>query len=309
MGYKRYRPAQLLIPFTPAIPPLYESKTDWKIWEFLARKVSEKAKKIGLKPMKDEEFGITRDLTKTHEIFTVNGKIADDVSAISVILNHAPETKGIKFYNTIQKPMRFRHSGNWTGYLRKGKPYTAFTKMTEGKKTYPTLVKRQQFYIDHEWFLELGEELPVYRPPLSEYADKYPLRFITPHGRWSIHSTWRDAPTMLRLQRFRPVVQMNPKDAQERGIKDNDWIRVYNENGSFVAKAYISGRLKPGQVIMNHGWETYMDLLRGGFQSVAPIRIKPTQLAGGYGQLHFKLNYWGPTGVQKDTMVQIEKYL
>ncbi len=298
-----------LIPFTPAVPPLYESKTDWKIWEFLARKVSEKAKKMGLKPMKDEEFGIYRDLTKTHEIFTMNGKISDDVKAISVILNHAPQTKGIKFSDTIQKPMRFRSSGkHWTGYLRKGKPYTAFTKMTEGKKPYQTLVKRQQFYIDHEWFLEMGEELPVYRPPLSEGEGKYPLRFITPHGRWSIHSTWRDAPTMLRLQRFRPVVKISPHDAKERGIKDNDWIRVYNDNGSFVAKAYIMGSLKPGEVIMDHGWETYMDLLRGGFQSVAPIRVKPTQLAGGYGQLHFKLNYWGPTGVQKDTMVQIEKF-
>ena len=298
-----------LIPFTPAIPPLYESKTDWKIWEFLAGKVSEKAKAMGLGPMEDKEFGIVRDFTKTHDIFTINGKISDDVKAISVILNHAPETKGITFSDTIQKPMRFKNSGHhWTGYLKKGLPYTAFTKMTEGKKTYPTLVKRQQFYIDHEWFLEMGEELPAYRPPLSENADKYPLRFVTPHGRWSIHSTWRDAPTLLRLQRFRPVVNISPKDASARNVKDNDWIRVYNENGSFVAKAYITGRLKRGEVLMNHGWETYMDLLRGGFQSVSPIRIKPTQLAGGYGQLHFKLNYWGPTGVQKDTMVQIEKY-
>ncbi len=298
-----------LIPFSPAVPPLYESKTDWKIWDFLARKVSEKAKEMGLGPMRDEEFGIYRDLKKTHEIFTNKGKISDDRKAIEVILKHAPQTKGISYSNTIQRPQRFKTSGrHWTGYLKKGVPYTAFTKMTEGKKPYPTLVKRQQFYIDQEWFLEMGEELPVYRPPLSEYKDKYPLRFVTPHGRWSIHSTWRDTPTLLRLQRFRPVVCMNPKDAMERNIKDNDWIRVYNENGAFVAKAYITGRLKPGQVLMNHGWETYMDLLKGGFQSVAPIRIKPTQLAGGYGQLHFKLNYWGPTGVQKDTVVQIEKY-
>jgi nitrate reductase alpha subunit len=44
------------------------------------------------------------------------------------------------------------------------------------------------------------------------------------------------------------------------------------------------------------------------FNSVTGIRIKPTQLAGGYGQLHFALNYWGPTGVQRDTRVEVEKY-
>ena len=30
----------------------------------------------------------------------------------------------------------------------------------EKKRPYPTLTGRQQFYIDHPWFLELGEELP-----------------------------------------------------------------------------------------------------------------------------------------------------
>ena len=31
---------------------------------------------------------------------------------------------------------------------------------TEDKMPYPTLTRRAQFYIDHEWFLEAGEELP-----------------------------------------------------------------------------------------------------------------------------------------------------
>ena len=30
-----------------------------------------------------------------------------------------------------------------------------------------TLTGRQQLYLDHAWMLELGEGLPVYRPPLD----------------------------------------------------------------------------------------------------------------------------------------------
>ncbi|MFO0841410.1 MAG: hypothetical protein U0797_03280 [Gemmataceae bacterium] len=37
------------------------------------------------------------------------------------------------------------------------------------------LVGRQQFYIDHEWFLRLGEALPSYQPPVPEDDRKYLL--------------------------------------------------------------------------------------------------------------------------------------
>jgi complex iron-sulfur molybdoenzyme family reductase subunit alpha len=57
--------------------------------------------------------------------------------------------------------------------------------------------------------------------------------------------------------------------------------------------------------MMYHGWERYF--LDNGWQSPTKIRIKPTQLVGGYAQLAFRLNYWGPTGNQKDTRIQIRK--
>ncbi len=58
---------------------------------------------------------------------------------------------------------------------------------------------------------------------------------------------------------------------------------------------------------MYHGWERYY-FSQGGWQTPTTIRIKPTQLVGGYSQLEFALNYWGPTGNQKDTRVEIQKY-
>jgi complex iron-sulfur molybdoenzyme family reductase subunit alpha len=59
---------------------------------------------------------------------------------------------------------------------------------------------------------------------------------------------------------------------------------------------------------MYHGWERYLGFLQGGWQSPTFIKIKPTQLVGGYGHINFRLNYWGPTGNNRDVRVDIAKY-
>ena len=43
---------------------------------------------------------------------------------------------------------------------------------TEDKVPYDTLVRRAQFYIDHEWFLEAGEELPTHKEPPNQGGAK-----------------------------------------------------------------------------------------------------------------------------------------
>ena len=67
---------------------------------------------------------------------------------------------------------------------------------------------------------------------------------------------------------------------------------------------------KAGRITMYHGWERYVGVQgqKANFNSVTSISMKPTQLAGGYGQLKFALNYWGPTGIQRDTRDQVVKY-
>ena len=162
---------------------------------------------------------------------------------------------------------------------------------------------RQQFYIDQDWFLEFGEQLPVAKGPIN--VDDYPLRWLTPHGRWSIHSTWRDAKFQLRLQRGRPVVYLSPEEAAQRGLADNELVEVFNGHGSFEAHLNIAPRLPDNVAMMYHGWEHYF--LNNGWQTPVTIRIKPTEIVGGYGQLKFRLNYWGPTGNQRDTRVQIRR--
>jgi complex iron-sulfur molybdoenzyme family reductase subunit alpha len=293
-------------PFTPAVDPMFESKTDWQTYQALAKVLQERAIARGFTEFVDEQFGETVDLSTLHSQFTDNGALAEDKAACEFILEHSEETVGITFDDIIEQPRRFvAASDHWTSDIEAGKTYAPFLRMTEQKKPYNTLTGRQQFYIDHEWFMDFGETLPVYKPPLD--IEKFPLRWNTPHGRWSIHSTWRDHKRLLRLQRGGPAVYVNPQDAKERGIKDGDMIRVFNEFGALQANCRVYPNAPRGQVTMYHGWEKYQFKDRSNFQATVPIRIKPTQLVGGYGQLHFGLNYWGPTGVNRDTRVDVEK--
>jgi anaerobic selenocysteine-containing dehydrogenase len=44
------------------------------------------------------------------------------------------------------------------------------------------------------------------------------------------------------------VVRLNAQDAQARGIKHHDLVKVYNERGAVVCAAHLTNRLTPGVV-------------------------------------------------------------
>jgi len=293
--------------FGKALEPLFESKTDWDIFHALAKKISEVAQNKHLKPFRDEKMDWTRDFTRMENEWTGKGTIVTDEQAANFILANSKETQGMTYQNLQAHPKRFVATDEeiWTSDVEEGIAYTPFKHQLEKKKPWRTLTGRQQFYIDHPWFLEFGEQLPVYKEPLEE---KYPLYWNTPHGRWSIHSTWRDHRAMLRLQRGMPIVYMHPDDARKRGLRDNDWVRIFNNIGECVCRLQLLPGEIVGRVTMYHGWEKYLGFQQGGWQSLTYIKIKPTQLIGKYGHVNFKLNYWGPTGNNRDVKVEVEKY-
>jgi nitrate reductase / nitrite oxidoreductase, alpha subunit len=297
-------------PFGKALDPLFESKTDWDVFAALARKVAELARKRGLKPHEDPDLGWTRDLTQIYDDWSDRGKLASDEAACNFMLSHSVETKGMTYASLAEAPRRFTATDPevWTSDIEPGVAYTPFKHHVQQKRPWRTLVGRQQFYVDHDWFLRLGEALPGHQPPIPEDDRKYPLYWNTPHGRWSIHSTWRDNRYMLRLQRGVPIVHVHPDDAKARGIADGDWVRVFNQIGSLVCLCQTLPGEKPGRLTMYHGWEKFLGFAEGGWQSLTYIKIKPTQLVGQYGHINFRLNYWGPTGNNRDIKVEIEKF-
>ncbi len=208
-----------------------------------------------------------------------------------------------------------------------GRRYSPFTLSIERLVPFRTLSGRQHFYLDHEIMLEYGEGLPTFKPTLptqafanyestpTETEKTLTLRYLTPHGKWNIHSMYYDNPTMLTLFRGGPTVWLNNEDAEEIGLRDNDWIEVYNRNGVVVARAVISHRMPKGVSYMYHAQDRTINVptskitnLRGGtHNSPTRIHLKPTHLIGGYAQLSYGFNYYGATGNQRDLKVLIRK--
>ncbi len=295
-------------PLSKVLDPLFESKTDWDIFGALAKAIEVVVREKGLPAFDDAALDWKRDLTRLYQDWTSDGKIRTDEDAVNFILGNSPETQGMDYHGLQAGPKRFVATDPeaWNSDVEEGRAYTPFTHQIEKKRPWRTLTGRQQFYIDHPWYLELGESLPVHKDPADD--PKFPLFWNTPHGRWSIHSTWRDNRYMLRLQRGLPIVYIHPDEAASRGIADNDWVRVFNDQGSAVVKVNIRPGEKTGRLTMYHGWERFLGFQQGGWQSLTYIKIKPTQLIGKYGHLNFVLNYWGPTGNNRDLKVEIEKY-
>ena len=69
------------------------------------------------------------------------------------------------------------------------------------------------------------------------------LNYLTPHGKWHIHSTYGDNHRMTTLSRGIEPLWMNDKDAAGIEITDNDWVEVYNDNGVVVTRAVVSARI------------------------------------------------------------------
>jgi len=235
------------------------------------------------------------------------------------------EGKRITFVDTQTRPVPVITSPEWSGSEHGGRRYTAFAINVERLKPWHTLTGRQHFFLDHDWMTEMGEQLPTYRPPLNmarisqdgPTADgaAVAVRYLTPHSKWSIHSNYQDNQYMLSLSRGGPDIWMSLEDAAAIGVKDNDWIEAYNRNGVVVARAIVSHRMPQGTVFMYHAKDRLVNVplsertgRRGGIHnSLTRLILKPTHLIGGYAQLSFAFNYYGPTGNQRDEVTLIRR--
>ncbi|NMR21169.1 nitrate reductase subunit alpha [Cellulomonas fimi] len=237
------------------------------------------------------------------------------------------EGKQVTFADTQAAPTTVITSPEWSGTEHGGRRYSPFTINVERLKPWHTLTGRQHFYLDHDWMTELGEGLPVFRPPLNMSALfgepqigetgalGVTVRYLTPHNKWSIHSEYQDNLFMLSLSRGGPTVWMSDKDAAKVGIADNDWIEAVNRNGVVAARAIVSHRMPEGTVYMYHAQDRLIDVpltettgRRGGIHnSLTRLLIKPSHLIGGYAQLSYAFNYLGPTGNQRDEVTVIRR--
>ena len=234
----------------------------------------------------------------------------------------------ITFADAQVQPRTVITSPEWSGIEAHGRRYAPFTINVECEKPWHTLSGRMHFYLDHAWMLELGEGLPVFRPPLHHRAifgdqrddpgsgrRELTLKYLTPHSKWSIHSEYQDNLHMLTLFRGGGMLWISREDAQELEIADNDWVEAYNRNGVMACRATVSHRVPQGTCLMYHAKDRHLNVpltelqgKRGGTDnSLTRIAMKPTHFIGGYAQLSFAFNYYGPTGSQRDEVTVLRK--
>lgn len=297
-----------------AVEPLGESRNEWWIYGSLAKHVQERARARGVRTVKDA-FGKELDLGEVFTRWSDRGAFDPDdpKTGMDYIFRRSEVCEGTSWGESIKRGVvPVKKNGGYSMFNNMctdvdfSRPLHPNAWQVEGKESWPTLTGRQQFYLDHEWFLAAGEALPVHKDAPAA-GGSYPLRLSGGHTRWSIHTIWRAEETMLRLQRGGPVLYMNREDAAARGIADHDRVRVSNDVGSFACPVKIAPSLQPGQVVIYHAWENFQFARHRGQQEPVPSPWKTLHLAGGYGQLHYRGLFIAPNFGPRGVSVEVEK--
>lgn len=94
-----------------------------------------------------------------------------------------------------------------------------------------------------------ADYLPNYesRTSTPELAARYPLAMISPPARNFLNSSFVNVKSLRDIE-AEPIVEIHAEDAAARGLADGAVVRVFNDRGSYVCKARISPRARPGVV-------------------------------------------------------------
>ncbi len=307
-----------LAPFTQAttkaVDPVADSKSDWEFHCKLMKSIQKRAIARGQTHFVDHSDDEC-DLEDVYDNFTYRGFVPDDdpeplLKASMFISSNVggasweelKERGWARFTGLGRNPMAITNATD----IEENETITANTWHTEKKLPWPTLTRRMQFLIDHEFYLELGEELPTHKDNPA-IGGNYPLQMTGGHTRWSIHSSWRDHKLMLDLQRGEPVLFMNQSDANDRGVGDGERIQVGNDVGSFQMLAKVSPSIRPGQVVAYHAWEPFQFKGQSSYQVATASPFNPIQMAGGYYHLQQFMTFGQPGMNDRGTRVEVMK--
>jgi anaerobic selenocysteine-containing dehydrogenase len=91
----------------------------------------------------------------------------------------------------------------------------------------------------------------VPRCRVLETTAEYPLRLITPHPRFRIHSQHDNLPWFR--QQEKQALWIHPDDARERGIAQGQAVLVRSPEGAVRIAAHVTEEIMPGVVSLNEG--------------------------------------------------------
>ena len=174
----------------------------------------------------------------------------------------APETY---YYGSREYPF-LTPTGRGQFYLENVAP-----RFPHGQELDTARLALPSFELPDEGWNEGTAEFPKY-----EIAEKYPLVLMSHRDKFKVHTTFALHPWFLELQP-EPTIEMNPEDAEVRGISEGDYVRAYNDRGYCVFRAHLDSSMRPGVTITEHTWaqEQYVDGHYCSLTSRASSQFKP----------------------------------
>lgn len=194
-----------------AIQPLGEARPDWMIIQDLAQRILGQG---------NRQVNPAAPYGKWN--YTDTAQIMDEIAALTPIyagVSHARLEAG----ESLQWPVRSKD--------HPGTPILHVGQFTRGKgKFHPT----------------------VHVPPAEQPDETYPMVLTT--GRVLYH--WHGGEMTRRSKGLmevydRPLIEINPEDAQRIGLNGKRMVRVSSRRGSIIAEAWITKRVPPGLIYGN----------------------------------------------------------
>jgi DMSO reductase family type II enzyme molybdopterin subunit len=300
--------------------PLYESRSDYWIGVMLLKKIAERAKERNISTVTDPLTGREFQVDELDARVTAGGTFTEnDEEAVAAQAYDNATNIDLPDWEALKKRGWAEFTGlgsnsvtslEFAGEVEPGDPWIPLTWHTDKKEPWTTLTGRIQFYIDHDWFIELGEGFAEHKDSIKAGGD-YPIQLNGGHARHSIHSTWSDNAILLQLQRGEPLMWMNGKDAAERGVEDGDMVEVTNDVGDFEIQVILSAAVQPGQAIIYHHWTNQQHKNWKQYQRVMPTPLNPVEMApvtySEYPNLHRDMWSGEPGFNDRDTRVEVRK--
>jgi DMSO reductase family type II enzyme molybdopterin subunit len=300
-----------------AVDPPDDALPDWEIGVRVLEKLEERAAARGMSEYTDQS-GVTRSLQDLVARATHDGAVRDEEKRFDEIIRdnavYGLFPKGTTLDTLREKGIQRFTSWGMVGHglsqastIRPNEVHNPLRWHTEDKMPYDTVARRAQFYIDHEWFLEAGEELPVHKETPGCGGPKRRFQMTSGHNRWSIHSMNLTNNIIMNTHRGKPFIFVNDRDAADLGIEDDEAVKLVNDVGEIRVATKITPSCRPGQVILYNGFEPYMHEGWYSQSDLEPGQVKWLGFAAGYGQLQYRPLGWQPIPVDRAVRVDIEK--
>jgi anaerobic selenocysteine-containing dehydrogenase len=92
--------------------------------------------------------------------------------------------------------------------------------------------------------------LPCYLPP---YEGDYPFRLMTGPSLYALNSSFREREDLRKKERA-VFLQMNPADAEAKGMREGDPVIAFNQLGEVSFILLITPKIPPGVVVAEGVW-------------------------------------------------------